>query len=191
MMSFRSERLRGFALPTSTVWLLTDIAEAKGRQDLYAQQAPQVLRALRETAIIQSAESSNRIEGVTVAPERLRPLILGSARPRDHSEQEVQGYRDALNQIHTRAAELPLTPASLLSLHETIQHGAADAGKWKQVDNDIVELRPNAPPRLRFKTRGRALHRLWTRAGARIAAPIAGAGRVHLRFSLHSSLSRR
>gem|GEM_PF-1849415 len=63
MMSFRGGRLRDFSMPVGTVWLLTDIAEAKGRQTLYTQQAPQVLKALRETALIQSVESSNLLRG--------------------------------------------------------------------------------------------------------------------------------
>jgi hypothetical protein len=62
MMSFRGGRFRDFSIPAGTVWLLIDIAEAKGRQTLYTQQAPQVLKALRETALVQSVESSNRIE---------------------------------------------------------------------------------------------------------------------------------
>jgi hypothetical protein len=72
--SFRSGRLGSFPLPVSTVWLLTDIAEAKGRQDLYTKQSPQLLQALRATALVQSVESSNRIEGVTVAPSACVPL---------------------------------------------------------------------------------------------------------------------
>jgi hypothetical protein len=102
MNSFRNHRLRDLTVPMSTAWLLNDIAEAKGRQELYIRQSPQVLKALREMALIQSAESSNRIEGVTVAADRLRPLVLGNTKPRDRSEQEVQGYRLALNEIHTR-----------------------------------------------------------------------------------------
>jgi hypothetical protein len=43
-----------------------------------------VLKALREMALVQSVESSNRIEGVTVAPNRLRPLVL---RPGPQKEQ--------------------------------------------------------------------------------------------------------
>jgi len=86
MMSFRDHRLRDFSLPTAGVWLMAEIAERKGRQQLYTRQSPQVLRALREQALIQSAESSNRIEGVTVAPDRLVPLVIGDARPRDRSE---------------------------------------------------------------------------------------------------------
>jgi len=83
MMSFRGGRLAGLTLPLGTVWLLTDVAEAFGRQDFYTKQAPQLLKALRETALIQSVESSNRIEGVTVAPDRLVPLVLEDAKPRD------------------------------------------------------------------------------------------------------------
>jgi Fic family protein len=123
-MSFRGGRLRDAAIPTGTVWLLTDIAEAKGRQDLYARQSPQILRALREQALVQSAESSNRIEGVTVEPSRLRPLVVGNAHPRDRSEVEVQNYRRALELIHSRAGELAVTPDLLRLLHRTAQEGA-------------------------------------------------------------------
>ena len=42
-----------------------------------------------EMALIESAESSNRIEGVTVEKKRLKPLIIGHSRPRDRSEEEV------------------------------------------------------------------------------------------------------
>jgi hypothetical protein len=47
MMSFREWRLAQLQLPVGTVWLLTGIAEAKGRQALYTKQAPQVMKALR------------------------------------------------------------------------------------------------------------------------------------------------
>jgi Fic family protein len=151
MMTFR-KGLGDFPLPLSTVWLLTDIAEAKGRQDLYTKQAPQLLKALRELAMVESVESSNRIEGVTVPPDRLRPLVLGNTRPRDRSEEEIQGYRNALQRIHTGSAALPVTPKTLRFLHRTIQEGAGDAGQWKAMDSDIVEFRPGEAPRVRFRT---------------------------------------
>jgi hypothetical protein len=49
MMTFR-QGLRDFKLPMSSVWLMNDIAEAKGRQELYTRQAPQLLKALRVIA---------------------------------------------------------------------------------------------------------------------------------------------
>src|SRR5712671_7188290 len=141
MRSFRGGHLREFRLPLSTVWLMSDIAEAKGRQELYTRQSPQLLQALRDMAMVESVESSNRIEGVTVEPSRLRPLVLGNTRPKDRSEEEIQGYRDALNLIHTRPADLPITPDLLKRLHHIIQEGSGDAGQWKAVENDIIEFR--------------------------------------------------
>ena len=151
MMSFRDGRLATLALPTGTVWLLTDIAEAKGRQDLHAKQAPQLLKALRETALVQSVESSNRIEGVTVARARLRPLVVGHAKPQDRSEEDIHGYRQALDLIHTNARDLGITPDVLKRLHRTAQQGAGDAGQWKRVENEIIELCQGAAPVVRFR----------------------------------------
>jgi Fic family protein len=151
MMTFRS-RLHDLKLPLGTVWLMSDIAEAKGRQDLYTKQSPQILKALREMAMVESVESSNRIEGVTVHPDRLRPLVLGNTRPRDRSEEEIQGYRNALKRIHAGAAELPITPDVMQDAHRTVQEGSGDAGQWKAVNNDIIELRPGEAPRVRFRT---------------------------------------
>ena len=113
MNSFRNNRLRDHAIPMSTVWLLNDIAESRGKQALFTRQSPQALKALRDTAIIQSAESSNRIEGVMVAPARLYPLVLGQSKPRNRSEQEVQDYRRALNEIHSGYADLSIMPDTL------------------------------------------------------------------------------
>lgn len=150
MISFRGTFLRELPWPTGTVWLMTDIAEAKGRGRAL-RPALKSLKSLRETALIQSVESSNRIEGVTVAPDRLRPLVTGRARPRDRSEAELRGYRRALQLIHSRATKLNATPELLRRLHRTIQEGSSDAGKWKQTENEIIEFRANAPPVVRFR----------------------------------------
>ncbi len=114
--------------------------EAKGRQELYEKQSPEVLRTLRELAIVESTESSNRIEGVTVDPGRLRPLVLGRARPRDRSEEEIVGYRNALSWIHTDPGAIAVTPDTIRRLHATAQAGASDAGQWKARDNEILEV---------------------------------------------------
>ncbi|HEY7120074.1 MAG TPA: Fic family protein [Tepidisphaeraceae bacterium] len=153
MMSFRNHRLENTALGGATVWLLTDIAEAKGRQEVVLAGAPERVDRLRESAIVQSAESSNRIEGVEVEPDRLVPLVLEGARPRNRSEEEVQGYRRALDLIHSEARQLPVTPEVILRLHAIAQEGAGDAGQWKQRDNEIVEFPSEGgggPPRVRF-----------------------------------------
>jgi Fic family protein len=151
MMTFRDNRLRDFSVPMGPTWLLNQLSEARGKQELFTRQAPQLLDALREMALVQSVESSNRIEGVTVAAERLRPLVLGHARPKDRSEQDITGYREALNLIHTGAERLQITPDLLRRLHRLCQQASGDAGEYKKQDNEVIELRPGAAPVVRFK----------------------------------------
>jgi hypothetical protein len=120
MMLFRDNRLRDFSVPMGTTWLLNQLAEAKGKQELFTRRSPQLLNALREMALVQSVESSNRIEGVIVAADRLRPLVLGQVRPKDRSEQEITGYREALNLIHSEAEHLQITPDLLRQAIENL-----------------------------------------------------------------------
>ena len=150
MHTFRT-LLPKFQLPMSSAWLLNAIAEFKGKQELFTHQSPQVLKALREQALVQSVESSNRIEGITVPVARLVPLVLGHARPKDRSEEDLAGYRKALDLIHTQADDLPVVPETTLRLHRFCQEAAGDAGQWKRLDNEIVELEPGQVPRIRFR----------------------------------------
>jgi hypothetical protein len=98
--------LAKLTIPIGTGWLLGACMEGRGKQDLWIGQKPEVLEVLREQAIIQSAESSNRIEGITVAANRLRPLVIGRARPRDRSEEELAGYRAALDWTFSRKSRV-------------------------------------------------------------------------------------
>jgi hypothetical protein len=63
--------------PRRSVWYLTELAEARGKQELFTRQSPQKLKVLREHALIESAISSNRIEGVEIDKSRVATLIFG------------------------------------------------------------------------------------------------------------------
>jgi Fic family protein len=152
MYSFRATRLADLALPQGVVWMLETLAASRGRQELFEHQSPQVLETLREMALIESAESSNRIEGVTVNRDRLRPLVIGDARPLDRPEEEIVGYRRALDWIHTRRAAIEMSPETSLRLHALAQGGTTgDAGVWKTRSNDIIELFPDGRREVRFR----------------------------------------
>lgn len=128
------------------------LGEYRGRQNLYAEQFPEVLDTLRQAAIIQSAESSNRIEGITVLPDRLAPLVKGKTKPRDRSEQEVAGYRDVLNAIHANHARMKLSTDLILDWHQTIyRYTGEKGGKWKTADNAILEIRPDGRQVVRWR----------------------------------------
>ena len=140
------------AVPGSTSWYLADLGEFRGQQTLYTRQAPQRLKVLREHALIESAVSSNRIEGVTVETRRVRELILGIPLLRDRDEEEVRGYRDALTLIHEQSAQLPIAEATIRRLHRLTRGEIWDAGQYKQRDSDIIERYPDGRERVRFHT---------------------------------------
>lgn len=151
-MNLDPGRLAAMTIPLGTSWLLGSCMEARGKQDLWMKRKPEVLAALREQAIIQSAESSNRIEGVTIAPGRLKPVVLGASKPRDRSEEELAGYRRALDWIFRLKGAPAITPDVIRKLHALAQGGhSGDAGQWKRQNNEIVELLPDGRRRIRFR----------------------------------------
>src|SRR5256885_8174094 len=109
-----SAKLR--TIPAATGWYLADLGEALGKQQLHTRQSPQKLKVLREHALIESAVSSNRIEGVEVEQSRIGTLMFGKPALRDRDEEEVRGYRDALKWIHEQAEKLPIREATVLKL---------------------------------------------------------------------------
>lgn len=100
METFQQFEQRVETVPLTTSWYLADLGEARGRQVLFTKQSPQKLKVLREHAITESAVSSNRIEGVQIGQARVGTVVFGKSRLRDHDEEEVRGYRDALKLIH-------------------------------------------------------------------------------------------
>ena len=119
---------------------LRALGQFRGRQDLFRKQAPEVLAALRVAAVIESSESSNRLEGVTAPRERIEALVLKPTAPRDRSEEEIAGYRDALNLIHESAPDMTFSSNVLLQLHGMLyRYHAGAGGKWKMAQNEIVE----------------------------------------------------
>ena len=152
MMTLRQLAAGSLTLSTQTMWYLTDLAEAKGKQELFTRQSPQKLKVLREHALIESAVSSNRIEGVEVDKSRIATLLFGKSALRDRDEEEVRGYRDALKLIHESGAKLSISEATITTLHKLSRGEIWDAGVYKEKDVDIIQTYADGRSRVRFKT---------------------------------------
>src|SRR6266567_3140680 len=152
MMTLRQLAAEPPMIPTRTAWYLADLGEARGKQELFTRQSPQKLKVLREHALIESAISSNRIEGVEVDKSRVRTLIFGKPALRDRNEEEVRGYRDALKLIHESGAKLPISEATIKKLHKLSRGEIWDAGLYKEKDVDIIQTFADGRSRIRFKT---------------------------------------
>lgn len=131
---------------------LRALGEYRGKQQLLVAQSPEVLSDLRQVAVVESTESSNRLEGVVVAAHRLKSLVLKNATPQSRSEQEVVGYRDALNLIHESGEQMPFSEGTVLQLHSMLyRYMPQPGGHWKATNNDIVERHPDGSSRIRFR----------------------------------------
>lgn len=127
------------------------LGEFKGKEELYRAQIPQALETLRQAAIIQSAESSNRIEGVTAPLQRIVALMAKKTTPRDRSEQEISGYRDVLNTIHGNHGAMKHSSNLVRQLHRDLfKYTNARGGAWKATQNEITERRADGTETVRF-----------------------------------------
>lgn len=150
MSTLNKKYLSTVSLHPALVWSISTCSEAKGLQELWYRSRPELVAQLKESALIQSAESSNRLEGVEVEKKRLKPLLSGQSKPRDRSEEELYGYRRALDLIHTN--KLEITPATIKKIHKIAQGGlVGDAGQWKTKDNEIIEFSTSGEKKIRFR----------------------------------------
>ena len=81
MHSLSTEYLALLRFDAQQLATLRALGEYRGKQQLFVAQSPKVLSDLRQIAVIQPTESSNRLEGVVVAAHRLKPLVLKNATP--------------------------------------------------------------------------------------------------------------
>ena len=138
-------------IPTATVWLLNDLAEYRGKQDLFTRQSPQRLKVLCEHALIESAVASNRIEGVEIDQRRVGTIIFGKSHLQDRNEQEVRGYQAALSLIHEQHDTLLMSPENILKLHALTRPEIWDSGQFKKEDGEIIEKHPDGRVTIRFR----------------------------------------
>lgn len=139
MRAFNYSSLREQKWDSDILGLVAAICREAGKQDLYLKQQPEAFGKLVEIAKIQSTEASNAIEGIVTTSTRVKQLVQDKTAPRNRDEQEIAGYRDALNIIHESFDAIPITRNYILQLHK-IMYGHMNnpmAGQTKNVQNYI------------------------------------------------------
>ena len=132
--------------------LIAAIYKEAGKQDLYLKQRPEELEKLVEIAKVQSTESSNAIEGIVTTNTRIKQLVEEKTSPRNRDEQEIAGYRDALNIIHENFDTIPISKNYILQLHKIMYSHMNNpmAGKTKNVQNYISATYPDGHSEILF-----------------------------------------
>lgn len=150
MKTFEMFQKNSMSIPAYTVWLLNVISEYKGKQELFKRQSPEKLEALKESSIVESAVSSNRIEGVEIDKKRVGTVVFGEGVLTDRNEEEVRGYKQALKWIHEEHKSIEISPEMILKLHEMTKPDIWDSGKLKEKDGEIIEKHPDGRVSVRF-----------------------------------------
>lgn len=133
--------------------MVSAVHEYKGRQELFIEAEPDILKGMLEVAKIQSTGASNRIEGIFTSDERLRELVVHKAAPRNRSEAEIAGYREVFATIHESYEYITPSPNVILQLHRDLYAftPSASGGSWKNGDNVIAETDRDGERRVRFQ----------------------------------------
>jgi Fic family protein len=144
------DRLVG-QVPAAVVMRLRAIDTGRGSEALYRNQ-PALLTELANRARVQSITASSAIEGVVVADaERAAVIINDKARVlRNRSEQELAGYRKALDYLF-REDWRPLNLGLVLHVHRLLwSETLLEGGDLKTADNLVVDRSPDGFVEVRF-----------------------------------------
>lgn len=145
MRDFHYTAIREQKWDSEILGLIAAIYKEAGKQEMYLKQRPEELEKLVEIAKVQSTEASNAIEGIVTTSIRIRQLVEEKTAPRNRDEQEIAGYRDALNIIHENFDAIPITRNYILQLHKVLYSHMNNpmAGQTKSVQNYISATYPD------------------------------------------------
>ncbi len=110
-----------------------------------AKKSSRFLNRMREAALLASIESSTRLEGVGVTPERLREIVIRHADADSRAEQEIAGYREALATVAgDDVRDVDFTAHVVLDLHGDLYRFVPEGGgRWKMSDDLVTETLPD------------------------------------------------
>ena len=145
MRDFHYAAIREQKWDSEILGLIAAIYKEAGKQEMYLKQRSEELEKLVEIAKVQSTEASNAIEGIVTTSTRIRQLVEEKTAPRNRDEQEIAGYRDALNIIHENFDAIPITRNYILQLHKVLYSHMNNpmAGQTKSVQNYISATYPD------------------------------------------------
>ena len=123
-----------------------------GKEELYIRLRPRELSKLTGIARVKSIRFSNAIEGITAPDARIREIADRETDPQGYYEQQIAGYRDALDAILENFGSISVTSDNILRLHR-ILYGHTNcpwAGKIKTRQNYISAVYPDGHQKTLF-----------------------------------------
>lgn len=139
-------------LPAEIVNLTSTIAAFNAISGIRQENNEKIYTELVKIARVQSVKGSNAIEGIVTTDARIKEIVEGNSAPLNHSECEIVGYRDALDEIHSFYENMSFNENTILHIHG-VMTGVAGyelSGKYKVEDNLIMEIDQSGQRKVRF-----------------------------------------
>ncbi|MDO5331193.1 MAG: Fic family protein [Bacillota bacterium] len=139
-------------IPANIIGLTDIISDLRSKEEFRKLQYVETFESLQKKAVIDSVKGSNAIEGIVTTDSRIKDIVLG-ATPKTHDEEEISGYKDALNLIHTNYDKLDISQDTILMFHKMIEESVSPdtAGCYKEKDNFIMEYATDGSRQIRFR----------------------------------------
>ena len=139
-------------IPASIVQYSMDIGSYSQTEKERRKDFPKTFEKLREQAIVESVKASNEIEQIVTTYERITEIVKG-AKPQTHDEEEIAGYSDVLNEIHSDYGKMPFNEDTIKHFHEMLYSRSYRrlGGMYKAEDNLILQYDGNGNPTVRFR----------------------------------------
>jgi len=153
MRKFDYSFLADGMIPVRLFSLASGISSLKTVSDIRRADNASLFESLRSIAKVQSVKSSNAIEGIITSDERISEIVEHNSAPQNHSEAEIAGYRDVLNDIHLGWQNMSFNEDTALLMHRKMyEHtGYEYGGKYKTDNNLITEEDSSGRRRVRFR----------------------------------------
>lgn len=144
--------LKEALIPANVVSMTNVIYALRQEEESKKQICPDIFTELQKIAKVQSVKASNAIEGIVTTDKRIEAIVNQNNAPLDHNEQEIAGYRDALEVIHTQYEDIQFNEETILNLHRIMldQTNYSSKGEYKKEDNVILEKYADGTSRVRF-----------------------------------------
>ena len=131
--------------------ITNSIAALKTLEQVRKRDFPKIFTKLESIAKVQSVKGSNAIENIVTTDKRIEEIVNNLSAPLNHNEQEIAGYRDALNAIHSGYDNIAIDEQNILNLHSILlSFTETGGGKYKTSDNVILEIDRNGNRKIRF-----------------------------------------
>ena len=145
--------LKDELLPAQLVNLTANVSALSVMSGMRRESNQAAFREMETLAKIESVKASNAIEGIVTTDERIRNLVKDGSAPLNHTEAEIAGYRDVLNEIHVNPLLHDFCERDIHAFHAQMLRLAdpSSDGSYKTDDNVIAERMPDGRRVVRFQ----------------------------------------